>query len=296
MLVNLKMLMEDAEKNHYAVGAFNTPNLESIRAVIEAAEETGCPVILNHAQNHDCFIPIEEIAPIMLQYAEKSHIPICLHIDHGEDMNFIMRAIRAGFTSVMYDCSGLPFDENVLKVKALVELAHPLGISVEAELGQMLDNDENGLVQNNDKRKYFTSPDQAARFCELTKVDALAIAFGSVHGEYKFPPELDIELLQSIRRSVPVTTSLVMHGGSGTPPDQLARAIREGIRKINYFSVLNTASTNTLKETCGKYSDKSIHFVDLSAEITSEIKKKCIETIQFLQLQMDDRTSYSERM
>lgn len=283
MLVTLKELLKDADINHYAIGSFNTPNLETLRAVVAAAEETGCPVTLNHAQPHESVIPLEEIAPLMLDYARKSKIPMSVHIDHGMTKEFVMRAVRAGFTSIMYDCSRFPFEQNAREVKEFIDLVRPLGITVEAELGEMLTNAADGGTENGNKSQYYTDPEQAAEFCRLTGVDCLAITFGTVHGVYDTPPELDIARLQTIRSEVDAGTALVMHGGSGTPPEQVKKAVENGIRKINYFSAMDVASAPVLAKTIQEAAGKPVHFAELSHMVTEVIQEKCVEAIKMFQ-------------
>lgn len=284
MLVDLKTLLEDANKHRYAIGSFNTPNLETVRAVVAAAEETGCPVTLNHAQPHEEVINLEDIAQIMLYYARKSKVPISVHIDHGQSREFVMRAVRAGFTSIMYDCSALPFEENIREVKKFVELVRPLGISVEAELGQMVLSAADGGCETGEcKSTYYTDPDQAEIFCRETGVDALAITFGTVHGIPDSPLTLDINRLEEIRSKVNESTALVMHGGSGVPLEEMRKAILGGIRKVNYFSAMDVAPASALVETVQKAGGKPVHFADLSYMVTEILKEKCIEAINMFQ-------------
>lgn len=284
MLVPLKELLKDANQHRYAIGSFNTPNLETLRAVVAAAEETGCPVTLNHAQPHEAVIPIEEIAPLMIQYAKESKVPMSVHIDHGQAELFVHKAVRLGFTSIMYDCSALPFEENAKRVKAFVDMVHPLGITVEAELGQMMLNAaDGGEEKGNTKADYYTDPEQAARFCEMTGVDALAITFGTVHGIYDVPPVLDIERLKEIKNRVGDMADLVMHGGSGTPADQVKEAVMHGIRKINYFSAMDVAPAPELARIIKEAEGKPVHYADLSYMATQIIKEKCIEAIHMFE-------------
>lgn len=284
MLVPLKELLKDAEQHRYAVGSFNTPNLETLRAVVAAAEETGCPVTLNHAQPHESVIPIEEIAPLMIQYAKESKVPMSVHIDHGQTELFVHKAVRLGFTSIMYDCSALPLEENIRRVRAFVDMVHPLGITVEAELGQMMLNAaDGGDEEGSTKSDYYTDPEQAARFCEMTGVDALAITFGTVHGIYDTPPVLDIERLKVIKSKVGDRAALVMHGGSGTPADQVREAVMHGIRKINYFSAMDVAPAPELVRVIGEAGGKPVHYADLSYLATQIIKTKCVEAIHMFE-------------
>ena len=190
MLVNMKEMLQDAEKHNYAIGSLNTPNLETLRAVIGAAEELDCPIIINHAQGHEPVVHMETIAPLMKMYADNAKVPVAMHIDHGLDMNFCMKAVRAGFTSIMCDRSEYPLDQNIALTKQFVDLVAPLGITVEAELGAMPNNmpcEVPGQEQSDlsDLSVYFTKVEEAKQFAEGTGVDVLAVSIGTVHGMYK---------------------------------------------------------------------------------------------------------------
>ena len=200
MLVNMKRILEVAEKKRYAIPCINTPNVETIRAIIEAAEELNTPIIIDHAEVHDKVIPLERIGPEMIKYAKEASVPVCVHLDHATDYTFVMRAIRIGFPSIMYDCSALPFEENVRRVKEFVKIAHELDITVEAELGVMTSTEEDShedaesrVLTNEDIKKFFTDPQEAKAFAEETGCDALAVCFGTLHGIYAETPVLDIE-------------------------------------------------------------------------------------------------------
>lgn len=254
MLVNMKKILEDAEKGGYAIGCINTPNVETLRAVIGAAEDLNVPIIIDHAQVHDSLIPIEEIGPKMVEYAKKAKVPVCVHLDHGSDYNFVMRAIRCGFTSIMYDLSALPFEENMAKLKEFTKIAHDLDITVEAELGIMTSTEEDshgGVTTgwtHETIKKTFTDPEQAAEFARNTGVDALAVCFGTAHGIYAEPPILDIERVKAIRKAMPKETRVVMHGGSGVDADQVQAAISAGCSKINYYSYMAKACSKHVYE------------------------------------------------
>ena len=252
MLVNMKEILETAEKNQYAVGCINTPNVETIRAVIGAAEELNTPIIIDHAQVHDSLIPIERIGPEMIAYAKKAKVPVCVHLDHGSDYNFVMRAIRVGFPSIMYDCSELPYEENLKNVKEFTKIAHNLGITVEAELGIMASSEEDShggsALTNEEIRKYFTDPEQAAEFAEKTGCDALAVCFGTMHGIYAEPPKLDITRVTEIRAALPESCRVVMHGASGVEFSEVQKAINAGCSKINYYSYMAKATTKFVME------------------------------------------------
>ncbi len=263
MLVNLKEILEIAEREQYAIPCINTPNVETLRAVIGAAEELDTPIIIDHAQVHDSLIPIERIGPEMLKYAREASVPVCVHLDHGSDYDFVLRAIRVGFPSIMYDCSALPFEENVKKVKKFVQIAHAAGITVEAELGVMASTeedshggDESRVLTNEDIKKFFTEPQEAKRFAEETGCDALAVCFGTMHGIYAEPPVLDIDRVKEIRAALPKDCRVVMHGASGVEFSQVRQAIQAGCSKINYYSYMAKAATkfvaDRIAETEGK--------------------------------------------
>lgn len=240
MLVTLKGLLEDAKNKKQAVGAFNGTTLEGIRAIIGAAEELRRPVILQHAQSHDTIIDLNEIAPLMLHYARSASVPVAVHLDHGSTFKRCMEAIRAGFTSVMYDASAKPFEQNLMETAEIVKAAHSVGVSVEAELGHVANINEDPGEDN-----IYTDPALAEEFVKRTGVDCLAVAFGTVHGLYVKQPRLDLSIVTQISEKAGIP--LVMHGGSGVSGDNYRRAIKEGICKINYYTYMNTAGGNAAR-------------------------------------------------
>lgn len=247
MLVNLRKMLADAEAGGYAIGCINTPNLETIRGVIAAAEEINVPLIIDHAQIHDEEgITVEVIGPQMVEYARKAKVPVCVHVDHGADFTFVLRCIRAGFTSVMYDLSALPYEENLSKVKEFTEFAHRMDVTVEAELGVMTLATGEGWTHETIKAT-FTDPAQAADFARRSDVDALAVCFGTAHGVYAEPPILDIQRVRDIRASMPDSCRVVMHGGSGVDEEQTKAAISAGVSKLNYYSYLGMAATENME-------------------------------------------------
>lgn len=252
MLVNLKEILTDAEAQGYGIPCINTPNMETLRAVIGAAEELNTPVIIDHAEVHNSLIPIERMGPEMIKAAKASKVPVCVHLDHGKHYTFLMRALEVGFPSIMFDCSDLPFEENVARTKEFVDFAHERGITVEAELGVMASamedtheeaDAEKRILTNADIRKFFTEPDEAAEFAERTGCDALAVCFGTMHGIYAEPPVLDIDRVKAIRKAVKDDCRIVMHGSSGVEFDQVQQAITAGCSKINYYSYMAKAAT-----------------------------------------------------
>lgn len=242
MLVSLKEILRIAEENSFAVGAFNTPNLESLEAIIQAAEESRLPVIIQHAQCHEEFISLELMGPIMVEAAKKAKVPVCVHLDHGESLSYLEQALKIGFTSVMYDGSVLPYEENLENTKRTVEMAKASNASVEAELGSM-GRRESGAGEtraDKDETKIYTDPDLAGRFVAESGIDALACSFGTTHGIYLTKPRLDFDVVRRVRETtggIPV----VMHGGSGVSKEDYREAIRAGVRKINYFTYMDKA-------------------------------------------------------
>ena len=255
-------MLKDAEDGGYCIGCINTPNLETVRGVIAAAEEVNVPIIIDHAQVHDeNGIKVEVIGPLMVEYAKKAKVPVCVHVDHGADFTFVLRCIKAGFSSVMYDLSRLPYEENLSKVKEFTEFAHRMDVTVEAELGIMTLAMGEGWTRETIKTT-FTDPAEAADFAERSGVDALAVCFGTAHGIYAEPPELDIQRVRDIRAAMPDTCRVVMHGGSGVDEDQIRAAITAGVSKLNYYSYMGQAATQNMKQLlAGEYGNKQWHDV-----------------------------------
>ena len=264
MLVTLKEVLKVAEEKEIAIGAFNAPNLESLQAVMAAAEEMDLPVIIQFAPVHEVHNPLALMGPLMVDFAKKAKVPVCVHLDHGSDYEFVMRAVKIGFPSIMYDCSALPFEENLEKVKKFVQFAHAAGITVEAELGVMASTEEDThgedaesrVLTNEDIKEFFTEPEEAKVFAEETGCDALAVCFGTMHGIYAEPPVLDIDRVKALRAAIPDTCRVVMHGASGVEFDQVKNAISAGCSKINYYSYMAKAATkfvaDKVAETEGK--------------------------------------------
>jgi len=241
MLVTLKEIMEIAEKKNIAIGAFNASGLEAIEAELAAAEELNLPIIIQFAQCHEPWIPLTTIGPIMVDMAKKASVPVCIHLDHGETLEYLQTALEIGFTGIMYDGSVLPYEENLANTKKAVEMARKYGASVEAELGSMGkresgSGDEGAGVD--DDTKIYTDPELAARFIEDTGIDALACSFGTTHGIYLTEPKLDFDVVRNVRKNtnnIPV----VMHGGSGVSTEDYHKAVDAGVRKINYFTYMD---------------------------------------------------------
>lgn len=245
MLVDLKSILKIAEARKCAIGSFNTPNMTSIRAVIAAAEEVNQPVILMHAQVHEemGLCKMEEIAPVMLLLADKATVPVCVHLDHGTDLDYIKKGLDLGFTSVMYDGSTLDPADNYANTAIARELSLKAGASLEAEIGSMGARESgSGDVDES----VYTDPAAAKDFVEQTGIDALACAFGTAHGIYLKQPKLDFPRLEKINDLVNVP--MVMHGGSGVSEEDYRKVIERGIRKINYYTYMAKAGGTTVKD------------------------------------------------
>lgn len=249
MLVTLKTILNLAEAKQCAIGSFNTPNMTSIKAVISAAEDLNEPVILMHAQVHEemGLCKMDEIAPVMLFFAEKAKVPVCVHLDHGEDLSYIKRGLDLGFTSIMYDGSALNNKINTANTSIAVEMALRYGASVEAEIGSMGTRE---CGSDGSDESIYTDPDTAAMFVNETGIDALACAFGTAHGIYLKEPRLDLERLKKINSLVDVP--LVMHGGSGVSHEDYKKVIELGIRKINYYTYMAKAGGTAVSQLSGK--------------------------------------------
>ena len=260
MFLNLAEILKLAEERQCAAGAFNTPNLECLNAVLEAAEELDVPVIIMHAQVHEGVSPLKKIGPVMVRAAKAARVPICVHLDHCEDLDYMKQALDIGFTGAMYDGSTLPYEENVANTKKAVALAKNYNCGVEAEIGSMGAR-EGGVGSAG---PVYTDPDIAEAFCRETGIDALAPSFGTAHGIYKSKPMLDLDRVKTISEKTGLP--LVMHGGSGVSPDDYRTGIRNGLRKINYYSYMSRAGADAVKDLLAKENVTFFHDIALAAE------------------------------
>ena len=278
MLVNLKDILKIAEENKTAIGMFNATGLDSLQAIIGAAEELGQPVIIAHAEVHNVYNDIALVAPAMIAMARSASVPVCVHLDHGVSLDMIWRALRLGFTSVMIDASALPYSENLKLTKEVTAIAHSMGVSVEAELGRLVTGESGETNENMTLRAedYYTDPVEAHSFCESTGVDALAIAFGTSHGFYKSRPKLSFDVVRNVAASTGLP--LVMHGGSGVSDKDFRKSIECGIRKINYYSYMSAAGYDAAKGVIESGSTKYLHDVEYAAmKAMREDVKRAIE-------------------
>lgn len=237
---SMRALLRDAFENHYAVGHVNINNLEFLQAAVEAAEEEEAPVILGVSEGAIKYMGIEYTVALARAAADRARIPVVLHLDHGPSFEWAARSVRAGFSSIMIDASRLPLNENIEVTRRVVNLCHPLGIDVEAELGRIGGTDDDLTVD--ERLATLAQPDEAAEFVRQTGVDALAAAIGSAHGRYKGRPQLDFDRLAEIREAT--NTPLVLHGGSGIPDEDVQRAITLGVAKVN----INTENQEVFTE------------------------------------------------
>ena len=249
MLVSMKEMLTDARDNHYAIPAFDVSNYEMMRAVLEACEEEKSPALLMGLGVDLKGKGMPLLASMVKEASGFFNIPVCFHLDHATEFGLIKDAIDAGFSSVMYDGSVLPFAENAKNTAEVVKYAHSRGISVEAELGHVGNASVGSISEtgtDTDPGESLTVPEEVVKFVEMTDVDALAVAIGTAHGVYKKTPQLRIDRLDEI--TAVCDRPLVLHGGSGTPDDQMQAAIRHGITKINIFSDVVAAMNKGLKD------------------------------------------------
>ena len=242
MLVTSKALLLDAQKNHYAVGAFNVENMEMVMAVLAAAEQQNSPVIMQTTPGTVKYAGFDFYFANVRTAAERTKIPVVMHLDHGNSFAMAMQAFRAGYTSIMIDGSKLPFEENIALTKSVVDVCNASNIPVEGELGKVGGKEDD--LENDDDNPY-TNPQEAKIFVERTGVDSLAIGIGTAHGVYKGIPKVNMEVLSAVRQVVDVP--LVMHGTSGVPDEQVRDAVSRGICKVNYATDLRIAFTNGVK-------------------------------------------------
>lgn len=243
-LKNTKAMILDAQKNHYAVPAFNIHNLETLQVVVETCNELRSPVILAATPSTVRYADKDYLVALTAAAMEKVTVPISFHLDHHEDVAEIESTIAAGCRSVMIDASRLPYEENVQKVRRVVEFAHICGATVEAELGKLVGQEDDLTVDEKDSA--YTNPDDAVRYVADTGIDTLAVAIGTAHGLYKGTPKLDFDRLKEIRSRVDIP--LVLHGASDVPDELVSKAISLGICKVNVATDLKIPFANAVKE------------------------------------------------
>lgn len=273
MLITLKNILKMAESKDMAIAAFNVTSLEGVLAVVEAAEDEDTPVILQFANAaHSKYISLEDIGRVMVTFADRSKVPVCVHLDHGNNFDEIKRALDLGFTSIMYDGSELSLKQNIANTKYAKILADEYGASIEAELGSMGTEGENENILG-----AYTDPEVARVFVNETGIDALAASFGTVHGIYKSRPNLDFDIISGIRKlsGIPV----VMHGGSGISESDFKKCIDCGVRKINYYTYAAKYAGDAIRDMV-KDKAGNIYSHDILVEIRRNMVKTYKETIR----------------
>ena len=273
MLVTLEEILSKAERGGFCVPAFNVYNMETVMGVIDAAEEMRSPVIMQIyprliAEKAGYFL-----APVILAAAKKATVPVCFHLDHGPSELETTRSLRYGATGIMLDASKLPLEENIALTKRVVETAAYVGVKVEGELGFIGDTKNN----NGDE---FTRPEDAAKFVKETGVCCLAVAVGTAHGRYTKPPKLDIERIEAIRKATN-NTALVLHGGSGVPDEEIVKAVKAGIRKMNFATDICYAFLDTCKAELEK-PERTVAIDNFMKKPIAAVKDFCISKIKLL--------------
>ncbi len=276
-LVPMKKLLDNAEKNNIAVGAFSVGNMEMVMGAVAAAEELNMPIILQIAECRLKNSPLELMGPMMISAAKNSKVEIAVHLDHGLKIETVEKALRMGFTSVMFDGSTLPLEENIKAVKKVREMADEYGATVEAELGVVGGNEGDGAAHE----ILCTNPDDAKLFCDETGVDALAVAIGNAHGNYPVLPNLRFDVLDDINKMV--ETPLVLHGGTGITDEMFQQAIMLGVRKVN----IATASFDHLAKYAQDYctAKEKANYFELSSKMVEGVYtnvKRHIKVFSFM--------------
>lgn len=278
MLITMKELLTVADANKFAVPAFNAGTGQLLNSVMHASEEMNSPVIIAIHPDELKFLEEGFVAQVKYE-ANKTKIPVVLHLDHGANVEQVIHAIQLGFTSVMIDGSHFPFDENIELTKKVVDIAHAVGVSVEGELGTIGDTGDSGEGGSDIEDIIFTQPNEAKVFAERTGIDSLATAIGTAHGLYPkdFVPELKLDLLDDIRKEVNIP--LVLHGGSSNSDKEISRAVESGISKVNISSDIKIAFMDGVKEYFDKYGvEREPNVIYPSAmEKTSKVAKHKIE-------------------
>ncbi len=275
MMTNLSTILQKAYKEKYAVGSFNAYNFETFKGIIDAGVETNTPIIVAFGAKYLTNMSVETASALVHSLAKDLTIPVCLHLDHCKDLEIIKAAIEAGFGSVMYDGSALPFAENVANTIKVCQAAHAHNVSVEAELGSLAAGEKSHEGSASDVQAY-TEPEAAKEFVAATGVDALAVSVGTVHGLYKGKPNIRIDILQEINKLCQLP--LVLHGGSGVPEQDILNTIANGVAKIN---VNTEISMYTVAETAKLLAKEQPHFSVLSLREMDYVKDVVKKYIAF---------------
>lgn len=281
-LVSIKEMLEKARREKYCVGAFDASTIQMAMKIVEAAEEKKSPVIImGLTQDLARGDLLDYWLYSLRKMAEKASVPVCLHLDHAKDMDFLKKCVDMGFTSVMYDASVYPLEENIRLTKEAVEYAHARGVTVEAELGHVGDGIVSGVIKEDEAYDnpddYLTNPEEMKRFIEETGVDCLAVAVGTSHGVYVHEPKLHFDRLDILNEIS--TVPMVMHGGSGTPDEQIKKAVEKGICKLNIYSEMLSAYYTELKKKLNASGTMAIWVSDASEKPLEALKEVVKEKI-----------------
>ena len=268
MLVNMKTVLSLAQKDGVAVGSFNVYSYETIKGVLDCAEQKQTPVIVAFGERYLENMDFDTVYNLVQSVSKNFQVPFALHFDHCNNLDNVYRAIKAGFTSVMYDGSALDYNENIANTAKVVEVAHACNVSVEAELGSLAAGKHSHEGSAGDEEVY-TNPEQAQEFVTRTGVDALAVSIGTVHGMYKGKPNIRIDILKKIKEKVSIP--LVLHGGSGTPDETIRECIQNGICKINVNTEISMYTVEQLKALLN--GEKSYHLSVCSLKQVEFIKE-----------------------
>lgn len=270
MLANLNDVLFDAQKNHYAVGLFNTTDTDMLQAAVEAAEETRSPIIFGTAEVLLPYGELSLIAPSVVAAAKRASVPVVVHYDHGLTFERCMEALKLGFTSIMFDGSTGDYEDNVSKTREIVRIAHAFGATVEGEIGHVGEASKNDEEEEN----LYTTKEEAVKYVDDTGVDALAVSIGTAHGAYKKKPKLDLTRLREIRTAL--DTPLVLHGGSGLSDDDFRNAIASGIAKMNIFTDLCLAGERGMRQAL----DEGKDYLTVRNEKVMSIKASIIKKLR----------------
>lgn len=277
MLVNTKEILSAAQNGKYGVAAFNVYNLETVQAAITVAKKENHPVIIALGERYFDTVDVEGFAALVKTLAGKSFVPVSLHLDHAYEKESIIRAIRCGFTSVMYDGSKYELAENIRLTKEITEIAHMAGVSVEAEIGSVA---RGAFSDEEEGDGTLTDPKSAKEFVEETDVDFLAASIGTVHGMYTGKPNIDLDLLEEIRQLVGIP--LVLHGGSGTPDEIIKQAVARGICKVNVNTEVSLAATSYLNQAF-EQEQKAAHLSAIMAGMQEAMEPVMTKFVRLLQ-------------
>lgn len=267
-LCTLKEAMDYAKERNCGIGMFNVVTADFAVAIVEAAEEVNMPVIIGMPERFFQFYSIDMMPKLCVDLALNASVPVVVHLDHGKSFDMVMKVLRRGFTSVMFDGSALDYEENVKQTAEIVKIAHAMGVSVEGELGYI-----GAATLGTIDKSLMTQPDQAMDFAQRTGVDALAVAIGNLHGHYKGTPKLDFERLYEIRKKV--SCGLALHGGSGISEQDFIKAVKMGVNKVNIYTAMSDCSLEFLDTKRTNYTT----WLDMSKDMRISLKNLIKEYI-----------------